>query len=101
MSDYFKHVKIWIVLHWHVAFQQAGSLLDASARIYSFRVDATHSEAYDVRSKLGESKFFVTEIIFLTKKRFVIFKNGNFQSFEQTTTKVGRKIVVLAMVMRK
>ncbi|VDN40454.1 unnamed protein product [Gongylonema pulchrum] len=33
---------------------QAGSLLDASARIYSFRVDATHSEAYDVRSKLGE-----------------------------------------------
>ncbi|VBB31522.1 unnamed protein product [Acanthocheilonema viteae] len=33
---------------------QAGSLLDASARIYSFRVDATHSEAYDVRSKLGD-----------------------------------------------
>ncbi|VDM96809.1 unnamed protein product [Thelazia callipaeda] len=35
--------------------QQAGSLLDASARIYSFRVDATHSEAYDVRAKLGKS----------------------------------------------
>ncbi|VDM08131.1 unnamed protein product, partial [Wuchereria bancrofti] len=33
---------------------QAGSLLDASARIYSFRVDATHLEAYDVRSKLGD-----------------------------------------------
>ncbi|KAM3720936.1 Halomucin [Dirofilaria immitis] len=33
---------------------QAGSLLDASARIYSFRVDATHSEAYDIRSKLGD-----------------------------------------------
>ncbi|CAG9538649.1 unnamed protein product [Cercopithifilaria johnstoni] len=37
---------------------QAGSLLDASARIYSFRVDATHSEAYDVRSKLGDKSQF-------------------------------------------
>ncbi|KAK6114144.1 Condensin complex subunit 2 family protein [Brugia pahangi] len=37
---------------------QAGSLLDASARIYSFRVDATHLEAYDVRSKLGDKSQF-------------------------------------------
>lgn len=44
-------------------FQQAGSLLDASARIYSFRVDATHSEAYDVRSKLGDSKLALIKLL--------------------------------------
>uniref|UniRef100_A0A914RBM8 Condensin complex subunit 2 n=1 Tax=Parascaris equorum TaxID=6256 RepID=A0A914RBM8_PAREQ len=29
-------------------------MLDASARVYSFRVDVTHSEACDVRMKLGD-----------------------------------------------
>ncbi|VDK64735.1 unnamed protein product, partial [Anisakis simplex] len=32
----------------------AGTMLDASARVYSFRVDVTHSEACDVRMKLGD-----------------------------------------------
>lgn len=39
-------------------FKQAGHLLDASARIYSFRVDVTHTAAYEVRSQLGEGIFF-------------------------------------------
>ncbi|VDM46082.1 unnamed protein product [Toxocara canis] len=34
----------------------AGTMLDASARVYSFRVDVTHSEACDVRMKLGDPK---------------------------------------------
>uniref|UniRef100_A0A0N5AL35 Condensin complex subunit 2 n=1 Tax=Syphacia muris TaxID=451379 RepID=A0A0N5AL35_9BILA len=37
-----------------VMFNQAGRLLDASARIYSFRVDVTHTTVYEVRSKLGD-----------------------------------------------
>uniref|UniRef100_A0A914V5L2 Condensin complex subunit 2 n=1 Tax=Plectus sambesii TaxID=2011161 RepID=A0A914V5L2_9BILA len=35
-------------------FSHAGSLLDASAKIYSYRVDKTHQDAYRVLSNLGK-----------------------------------------------
>lgn len=76
-------------------FQQAGSLLDASARIYSFRVDATHSEAYDVRSKLGDSKLILGKLFHMEE---VSFQNKIFQNLNQIT-KVIRKIFHLIKMM--